>query len=179
MAPESSARQRARADPHHDRRQAPRTAHPTSRMSGESAFRLTALHRLWRLFPARQRRRLLTAATALLAPRIDRDPPPARTGVVVAGEFSRASGLGEGARLMLGALQQLGVPAWPVDIGDRLPAASRDLAVPEQRPVPAGAPLLLYINPPLLPLALLRLPRHLIHGRRVIGDWSWELPVAR
>jgi glycosyltransferase involved in cell wall biosynthesis len=35
-----------------------------------------------------------------------------------------------------------------------------------------------HINPELLPLVLLRLPRRLTRGRRVIGYWAWELPVA-
>ena len=30
----------------------------------------------------------------------------------------------------------------------------------------------------MLPWALLRLPRGLVHGRRVIGNWAWELPVV-
>jgi glycosyltransferase involved in cell wall biosynthesis len=36
----------------------------------------------------------------------------------------------------------------------------------------------MHVNPPLLPLTLLRLPRRLPRGRRVIGYWSWELPTA-
>ena len=43
---------------------------------------------------------------------------------------------------------------------------------------PAGMPLLLCVNAPLLPAALLRLPRALLRGRRVVAQWSWELPVA-
>jgi glycosyltransferase involved in cell wall biosynthesis len=79
---------------------------------------------------------------------------------------------------MVRALRQLGVPAWPLDVGDLLPAATHDLPSPPTPHPPDGAPLLLYVNPPLLPLALLRLPRNLMRGRRVIGDWSWELPVT-
>jgi len=145
-------------------------------MTGEPTFRLSALHRMWRLFPPRQRRRLLTEVTALLAPRIDRHPPPVREGVVVAGELSRASGLGEGARLMLRALQRLGVPVWPLDVGALLPAATHDFAVPPNALPPAGVPLVLHVNPPLLPLALLRLGRRFVRARRVVGYWSWELP---
>ncbi len=37
---------------------------------------------------------------------------------------------------------------------------------------------MLHVNPPLLPLVLLRLPRSLVRGRRMIGYWSWELPVV-
>jgi glycosyltransferase involved in cell wall biosynthesis len=147
-------------------------------MTEAKPFRLSALHRLWRLFPPRQRRRLLTEVTALLAPRIDRNPPPACAGVVVAGELSRASGLGEGARLMLGALQQLGVPVWPLDVGALLPAATHDFPVQANALPPPGAPVVLHVNPPLLPLALLRLGRRFVHGRRIVGYWSWELPTV-
>jgi glycosyltransferase involved in cell wall biosynthesis len=38
-------------------------------------------------------------------------------------------------------------------------------------------PLLLHVNAPQLPAALLRLPRQLARGRMVIGHWAWELPV--
>jgi glycosyltransferase involved in cell wall biosynthesis len=94
--------------------------------------------------------------------------------VAVAGELDRASGLGEGARLMLAALRSLPVPVWEIAAG-ALPgsAAQRPVVVP-----PAGVPLVLHINAPTLPTALLRLPRALLRGRRVIGYWAWELPVA-
>lgn len=141
-------------------------------------FRLTPLHRLWRLLPPRQRRRLVTGAIGGIAPRIDRVPPPAEHGLVVAGELSRATGLGESARLMLQALERLGVPHWGVDVGSLMPGATQDLPPPPATMPPDRAPILLYVNPPLLPLTLLRLPRGLIRGRRVIGDWSWELPAV-
>ena len=146
-------------------------------MPAPDAFHLTPLHRMWRTLPARQRRRLVTVATGLLAPRIDRDPPPAHTGVAVAGELSRASGLGENARLMLLGLQHLGVPHWPVDIAPLIPGANADLPAPATTDPPPGVPLILHVNPPLLPLVLLRL-RGLAKGRRVVGYWYWELPAA-
>ena len=146
-------------------------------MPAPVAFRLTPLHRMWRLLPSRQRRRLATAAAGLFAPRIDRDPPPAHTGVAVAGELSRASGLGESARLMLLGLRHLGVPHWPVDIGSIVPGASADLPAPATVDPPPSVPLILHVNPPLLPLVLLRL-RGLAKGRRIVGYWYWELPVA-
>lgn len=147
-------------------------------MTEAGAFRLTPLHRMWRLLPSHQRRRLATAAAALVAPHIDRVPPPAREGIAVAGELSRASGLGENARLMLLALQHLGVPHWPVDVGPLLPGADSDLPVSPGADPPPGVPLVLHVNPPMLPLVLLRLRRGLAQGRRVIGYWYWELPVA-
>jgi glycosyltransferase involved in cell wall biosynthesis len=106
--------------------------------------------------------------------------PSVREGVIVAGELSRASGLGEGARLMLHGLASLGVPAWPLDIGPLLPAHTADLSPPRfpAGEPPAGAALVLHVNPPLVPLVLARLPRALVRNRRIVGFWVWELPVA-
>ena len=129
---------------------------------------LHPLHHLWRTLPQGARRRLLTRGTALLAPHPDRPAPPARAGIAVAGELERASGLGEGARLMLHGLDALGVPAWPMCYGGR-----RGGPLP-----PAGAPLVLHVNAPQVPLALLRLGRAALRGRRVVGYWAWELPVV-
>lgn len=141
---------------------------------------LTLHHRLWRLFPPNQRRRVLTWAAALAAPGIAEAAPLARDGVILAGEFTRASGLGESARLTLGALELLGVPAWPLDIGPLLPAHTADVPPPSPPATdpPPGAALILNVNAPLLPLVMARLPRRLTRGRRVVGLWAWELPVA-
>ncbi len=75
------------------------------------------MHRLWRSLPQDARRRWLIQASAWLAPRPDQPAPPARAGLAVAGELDRASGLGQGARLMLHGLETLGVPVelGPVD----------------------------------------------------------------
>ncbi len=124
---------------------------------------LHPLHRLWRGLPREARRRWLVQGSAWLAPHPDQPAPPARAGIAVAGELDRASGLGEGARLMLHGLAALGVPAWAMRRG---------------APAPGGAPLVLHVSAPQVPLALLRLGRAALRGRRVVGYWAWELPVA-
>jgi glycosyltransferase involved in cell wall biosynthesis len=141
-------------------------------------FRLHPLHRLWRLFPRQARRRALAHATALIAPRPDPIPPPARHGLAVGGELSRASGLGEGARLMLQGVEKLGLRAWPLDIDTPVPGRAPNVRMPLSEKPPQGAPLVLHINPPLLPLAMLRLDRSMRRGRRIIGYWAWELPTV-
>ncbi len=134
-------------------------------MAPESAAaRLHPLHRAWRLLPQGARRAMLRQATALLAPRPDRPAPAVQPGIAVGGELDRASGLGEAARLMMHGLEALDVPCWPVRPGGPAP--------------PPGVPLVLHVNAPSLPLALLRLGRPLLRGRRLVGAWAWELPVV-
>jgi len=145
-------------------------------MTSATVFRTSLFHRLWRLFPARQRRRVFSGITSLLAPRIEPGIPSARSGLAVVGELSRISGLGEGARLMLRALESLEIPHWAVDVSAHLPVAASAMPAGTDRPPPEGVPLLIHINPPMLPLMLWRLPRGLARGRRVIGYWNWELP---
>lgn len=141
---------------------------------------LTPQHRLWRLLPVGPRRQLIARIAALAAPGVDHTPPSAGEGVIVAGELSRASGLGEGARLMLRSLASLGVPVWPLDIGPLLPAHSADLPPPQRlaSEPPPGAALVLHVNAPWLPLVLARLPRALLRSRRTVGFWAWELAVT-
>ncbi|WP_158743345.1 glycosyltransferase family 4 protein [Acidisphaera sp. L21] len=146
-------------------------------MSSPPSTRLHPLHRLWRLLPPDARRSVLAHGTALLAPRPTQPPPPAKSGLIVAGELGRASGLGEGARLMLAGLEELGVPGWPLRAGLRLPGETEDIGVTDASTLPPGAPLVLHVNAPHVAAALLRLPRGLLRGRRVIGCWAWELPV--
>lgn len=142
-----------------------------------AAFQLSIAHRLWRQLPERQRRRFLTWAASRLAPAIDREPPAVSDGVAIAGELSRASGLGEAARLILRGVRHAGVPTWMIDVGSLLPAHTADFPVASEVP-PAGAALILHVNAPLLPWVLCRLPRALVRGRRIIGYWLWELPTA-
>jgi glycosyltransferase involved in cell wall biosynthesis len=142
-----------------------------------AVFQPRLMHRLWRHLPVRRRRHMMAFLTSLIAPKIDRDPPPVFDGVAVAGETSRASGLGEGARLILRGLEHARIPRWPIDIGGLLPAHTADFIVASEQP-PAGLPLILHVNPPLLPWVLFRLPRALVRGRRIIGYWVWELPEA-
>ena len=105
----------------------------------------------------------------------DRPAPPAQAGIIVGGEISRASGLGEGARLMASALRGLEVAVWTMEAGLSVPGEVSASTLPA---LPAGAPLVLHVNAPQLPAALLRLGRGRLRGREVVGYWAWELDVA-
>ena len=124
---------------------------------------ISPLRRAWRALPQGPRRRAVARATGWLAPMPDRIPPPVQPGLAVAGSFD-ASGIGEGARLMLAALAALGLPHWAVRPGGPVP--------------PPGVPLLVAANPAVLGWTMARLGRRMIRGRRVIGYWAWELPVV-
>ncbi len=136
---------------------------------------LGPLHRAWRLLPAGPRRAASVGLTAMLAPRLHGRPPKPAGGMVVVGEIGLPSGLGESARVLAAGLRQMGLPIWSMDTG--LPGSSMTPPTAMPDDLPAAAALLLHVNPPLLPYALLRLPRRLARGRRVIGYWAWELPV--
>lgn len=81
---------------------------------------------------------------------------------------------------MLAALDQLGVPHRALRAGLLAAHEGETPAVDRMRAheLPCGMPIVLHVNAPLLPAALLRLPRRLLRGRRVIGYWAWELPVT-
>lgn len=135
-------------------------------------------HRLWQRLPTGLRRTALTRTTAWLAPAASPAPAPGSppAGLAIAGEFSRASGLGETARLMADAAARAGLPVWRIDLPP-LTGAEADLPAPADAPPPPGVPLVLHVNAPLLPLALLRLPRA-IRRRPLVGYWAWEMPRA-
>lgn len=125
------------------------------------------------MLPVGPRRAAIGRVTALLMPRPRAIPLSPAGGMAVAGELGSASGLGESARVIAAGLERLGVPSWQLDIG--LPGSSMGPPGALPADLPAAAALLLHVNPPLLPFALLRLPRRLMRERRVIGYWAWEL----
>jgi glycosyltransferase involved in cell wall biosynthesis len=76
---------------------------------------------------------------------------------------------------MAAAARRLGVPVWTIDLPplvDGRPEVEAGLStIP-----PPGVPLVLHVNAPMLPLALLRLPDAVTRNRSIIGYWAWEMP---
>lgn len=130
---------------------------------------LSIFHKVWQRLPAGSRRRFFSWATAIAAPAVRPHRIVPTHGVIVAGEFSRSSGLGEGARLMVRALREMNIPCTTWDIDRRVLEGNR---------ISPGAPLVMHVNAPMLPYARLFMPRKLRTGRRIIGYWAWELPVV-
>ncbi|WP_428393949.1 glycosyltransferase family 4 protein [Lichenicoccus sp.] len=146
-------------------------------MPGSSAA-FKPLHRLWRRLPPGSRRLWLARLSSALAPAPDRAAPRTCDGIIVAGEIARASGLGESARIMSRALEALQVRAWPMQAALTVPGETLEpIAAPTTTPS-ATAALVLHVNAPVLGSALLRLPRGLPRGRRMIGYWAWELQAV-
>jgi len=145
-------------------------------LHGAAPMALHPLHRLWRALPAGPRRAAFFRVAATLAPRPDLPPPLARAGIVVGGEIGRASGLGEGARLMHAALGTLGVPAWMMACGATVPGEK--LPPVGVAGAPTEAALVVHVNAPMIAAAFMGVPRGFLRGRRVVGYWAWELPVV-
>jgi glycosyltransferase involved in cell wall biosynthesis len=98
--------------------------------------------------------------------------------VIVGGQLTTASGLGESARLCLDALRALGWDAGHLDVSHLF--LREDLPVPPPGPAAQpgeGGTLILHVNGPYLPYVATRLGRQFLAGRRIIGLWNWELPV--
>ncbi len=130
---------------------------------------LSRAHRAWRVLPAGVRRTGLRAVTRALAPHADTRPPDLSHGVVIAGEMSRISGLGEAARLL-----EVGVRALVPGVSTvKLGVLRRP--VPER--LPPGAAVVLHVNAPSIPLMLARAGAGYLSAHRVIGMWNWELDV--
>ena len=73
-------------------------------------------------------------------------------------------------------MRGLGLPVWIADLAPPVDDAA-EMAPPAATGLPPpGVPLVVHVNAPMLPLALLRLPRAVTRGRHIIGYWAWELP---
>jgi glycosyltransferase involved in cell wall biosynthesis len=131
----------------------------------------------WHRIPPRVRAAVLQAATLAIAPR------PSRRGAVrpgpatVAGLFSAATGLGEGARLCHAAMTRLGIPAGAMDLARYFGRSDLRIDLPQDADPGTGGPLIVHLNPPHLPLGLAFIGRRRIRQSRIIGYWAWELEI--
>ena len=125
----------------------------------------------WRLLPRAFRRTAMTGVASRVSRKPDQ-PPPAFSGIVIAGDVEGANGSAESARIMHEVIAGQGLARGFIPLG--LPSV-----VPVNHvSVPRDAALLAVVNAPILPPGLLRLKHDFISGRRVIGLWAWELPVV-
>lgn len=98
--------------------------------------------------------------------------------VVVAGFHSSIMGLGRGARVFTEALARGGVDVRPLDVSALL-SVSGTLPMPPPAETDTGRGVLVsHLNPPELLLYLYRTGGRSLRGKRHIGYWAYELPVA-
>jgi glycosyltransferase involved in cell wall biosynthesis len=129
-------------------------------------------HRAWRLLPMDMRREAMAGVAAQFVRKACPEPPEVSHGVIIAGDVVGANGLAESARIIHEALMPHSLTRGLAPLG--LPSV-----VPANRtPLPDDAALLAVVNAPILPVGLMRYPRHFLDHRRVIGMWAWELPVV-
>ena len=134
-----------------------------------------AARKLWRHVPLQTRVQIQSLVTRLLAPLPDRD---ARGGfpLGIAGLFSTASGIGEGARLAYAALDAAGLTPTAFDLSGAFGQAEFFGTERRRVLVPGSGSLIVHHNAPYMPHALWALGRDRIKGRHIIGYWAWELP---
>jgi glycosyltransferase involved in cell wall biosynthesis len=153
----------------------PVPALPEPEKTGRKPQRRQPLRRLWQRLPQHTRVRILGSVSRLVAPHPDRAP---RGGfpIAIAGLFSTASGIGEGARLAYDALEKTGMMPAAFDISGAF--AQVELDAPARRDIVpgSGGSLIVHHNAPFLPHALWALGRPRVRGRRIIGYWAWEFP---
>jgi glycosyltransferase involved in cell wall biosynthesis len=137
--------------------------------------RRSALRRLWQRLPQNTRRQILFDIGKLLAPHPDRAPLGGWP-LGIAGLFSTASGLGEGARLAYAALDAAGQSPTAFNLSSAFGQA--EMPAPPLRELNAGTggTLVVHHNGPYFPHALWALGRAQVRSRRIIGYWAWELP---
>ncbi|MBR0649986.1 glycosyltransferase family 4 protein [Roseomonas terrae] len=111
---------------------------------------------------------------ATLAPSPDRPEPDGHGSLTVAGYLSASTGLGAAARRLSTGLRKAGLDPDEVDLTSALwqgPASSASNV--QEGP----GSIIVAVNGPMLPWALLVLGRRRLRGKRIIAHWNWELPV--
>ncbi len=132
------------------------------------------LRRIWRHVPLRTRIQIQSGITQAIAPLPDADAPGGLP-LAIAGLFSTASGIGEGARLAYAALDAAGLAPEAFDLSPAF-RQTEFSSGPRHPLMRSGGTLIVHHNAPYMAHALWALGRTRIQGRRVVGYWAWELP---
>ena len=146
-----------------------------SMASERMPVRRSALRRLWQRLPQTTRTQILFDVSRMLAPQPDANP---RGGfpLAIAGLFSTASGVGEGARLAYASLEGAGYAPAAFDLSAAFGQSELHERAHRRALMPGAGSLIVHHNGPYLPHALWALGRARVRGRCIIGYWAWELP---
>ncbi|TCU16472.1 glycosyltransferase family 4 protein [Rhizobium sullae] len=93
----------------------------------------------------------------------------------VVGYFSMAAGVGESARLCVGALSDSGLGIQSADVSTRSGESSLVEWAPSRVPATRPGTRIWHLNPPMLPRAILRKGIGNFPRAFNIGYWAWEL----
>src|SRR5262249_18191749 len=142
-------------------------------------LRHLAHRHLWQRMPRELRRRGLFFLTSQLAPRPIREQRAAAPFIVV-GFLRTSSGLGESARLCHDALAQCGYEVYGIDLTASFDQIGPKVDFPfkDGRALEGAGTLILHVNGPFVPLAMVCLGKRLIAAKRIIGYWAGELTDA-
>ena len=111
----------------------------------------------------------------MVAPLPDADPEGGFP-LGIAGLFSTASGIGEGARLAYTALEAAGYTPGAFDLSPAFGQTEFTDKVDRRALAPGNGSVIVHHNGPFMPHALWALGRARVRSRRIIGYWAWELP---
>lgn len=135
-----------------------------------------------RIFPGFTRENLLAAAAKRSLDRAETPPEvPEGAPIYVAGYFRSHAGIASGARAQLAAFRREGRAAFGIDLTAAMGQAETlpfDGEVYDCRSLPEdGAPgtVVVYQNPRWFLIALARMGRRFLRGKRIVGHWTWEL----
>jgi glycosyltransferase involved in cell wall biosynthesis len=135
------------------------------------------IHRhVWQRLPYLTRRRVLFAATGVIAPRPTVGARPSEP-IIVVGPFRTASGLGQSARLCHDALRLAGFEVRGIDVTSILmqPEDYSSFEWVDGWSCLGQGTLIIHVNAPFIALAMARLGTR-VRDKFVVGYWAWELP---
>jgi glycosyltransferase involved in cell wall biosynthesis len=135
------------------------------------------IHRhVWQRLPYLTRRRVLFAATGVIAPRPTVEARPSEP-IIVVGPFRTSSGLGQSARLCYDALRLAGFEVRGIDLTSTLmqPEDYSSFEWVDGWSCLGQGTLIIHVNAPFIALAMARLGTR-AHDKFVVGYWAWELP---
>jgi glycosyltransferase involved in cell wall biosynthesis len=135
------------------------------------------LHReIWQRLPRPLRQQALLTASSALAPRPNAQARAALP-IIVVGALRAASGLGQSARHCYNAIKAAGLPVYGIDLTKALMQAEDYLEFEfnDARSLEGPGTLIVHVNAPLMPLAMVKLGGWVVRQKHVVGYWHWEL----
>ena len=150
-------------------------ATPPSTPTPAAGRHFSAVHKLLplrvrRAWRNRLKRRTLETFLADRAAHNDPIPGP----ITIAGFFSTNLGLGSSSRMLVEGLRTAGEQVYTIDCSHSLVREAEYQWQDRPPPPGCGGALVLYVNPPEVPLCLNVVGREFLRNKTLIGRWWWE-----